>query len=875
MRVFVLLYFLFFLESLFSQIPKDVKYDQLVYSYDSLTAVVIKGKTSGVYNFQTKDFSVTPSKNSFFNFPNTNAYAEFSAKDGSISIHWISLTDHLSVKGSDSSCYIGFLPQTSQNIVSLNGKLFDRLTGDFKTGVLDEEKLETQVKIEKLKNGHFLITNYQSGHVDSFFDRYVPGYNLSGVFDLNLNKFLIDPLYKRCYVLNRFVFCLKESSISGFRSDAQLPLFHYSYDIYALRQDTALYDFYYEDIIQLDESKMTEVLAVGITMAYSEDGIHCIYPIENKFGFARFQLFEDVESNIPHFVFQPILPPVYDFIAFSGIHQKLITLKDFSSKELEIYHLFYGKEKDSLQYLSRSNGMLEYFDRNPTTVDDDYLVSTDTSIVALSEATGSIVLQKTENTPPPFFPNFGLKLLQDSMIVIHNYRDEILADYPYVTSTGEDSIEFHWDGSAHLVYPVLAGYFGHSGVFDLKTGDWHISPAVVTIAGGQSGFIYKHPVKIDNDMSKVFFSYGISKGPESGNWRFIDEQTFEKDPMLYRFAYSGLAADTVFSAPNGFYQHHEFQGENSKVYYMVADKQMGIYSPGNDFWNQLSDKTFEFVHYNPTLDIYFYLQGDSIYFSSPFCEAAVSKKSGKIIFQQPDIYGDPVYMYQLILIEGKDTIITGESLDEYRTGTTCSITILDDVLIVNDNSEYVEKSRTEEFIGEEEMITDRITFESENSSIWRKNANGNWIKISPYYASIQPIPMNQYIARSGWYSYIVDSYQGPSDPKGKTIEARYFILDSNLLAKSYLDYFDFADVQDLGFGLMVKLNEGDKYFFMTYNLVAVTNAEWDRFELENGKLKAIIDTKYEIDPETGELIYNEYGAPNELVSSTTKYFKLP
>lgn len=875
MRITVSVAFILLSLSILAQTSKGLKYDTLIYSHDSLTAIVIKGKTSGIFNFQKNEFSVSPSKNTFFNFPQTNAYAEFSAKEGNISIHWISFSNKLSVKGSDSSCYIGFVADNSQNLVNLNGKLFNRTTGDFIDGFQDELKLETQVKIEKLNNGHFLITNYQTGYVDTSFDRYVPGFNLSGLYDLNHSKFLIEPIYKQCYVLNRFIFCLKETEVNTYRKEDGLPAFNYSYDIYFLRQDTALYDLYYEDVVQLDELKMTEVLAVGHSMAYSEDGKHCIYPFENKYGFARFQLFEDIEANTPQFVFQSILPPVYDFIAFSGDHQKLITLRNYGSQELEIYHVFCGDEIDSLQYLIRSNGKLDYFDPDPTSLDDNYLISSDTLQFKLADATGSVLLEQTDETPPQLFPNFGVTLLEDSLIVIHNYRDEILADFPFITIDDEDSVGYYWDGSSYLVYPVLSDYFGHSGVFDLKQGDWRISPGVVTIAGGKCGFIYRHPVRVDNDMTKVFFNYGISQGSESENSRFMEEKTFKEYPMLYRYGYNGLIADTVFEAPNGFFHHHEYDNESSKTYYMSGNKQMGIYSPGDDFQNLVMEETFEFVHYNPSLEVYFYLAGDSIHFSSPFVNKAVSKKSGKMIFEQPNYYGDPMGIFQLISIEDGDTTFLGESLIDYNTITSCSIEIKDAILIINDQTNLVEIYRTEVFLDEDELITDYIGFESENSSVWKKDEAGNWIKISPYYAGIQSIPNMKYIAHSGYYNYEVHSYIGPGNPESKEIEARYFILDSSFRAIPYLDYFDFAYIEDLGFGLKVQLNDGDKFFFMTYNLVAVTNAEWDRFELENGKLKAIIDTKYEVDPETGEFIYNEFGTPNELVAATTKYFKLP
>ncbi|MBK6525867.1 MAG: hypothetical protein IPG07_10125 [Crocinitomicaceae bacterium] len=51
---------------------------------------------------------------------------------------------------------------------------------------------------------------------------------------------------------------------------------------------------------------------------------------------------------------------------------------------------------------------------------------------------------------------------------------------------------------------------------------------------------------------------------------------------------------------------------------MSGNKQMGIYSPGNDFLNQVTDETFEFLHYNQTLEVYFYLVEIRFIFPSLF-----------------------------------------------------------------------------------------------------------------------------------------------------------------------------------------------------------------------------------------------------------------
>ena len=101
------------------------------------------------------------------------------------------------------------------------------------------------------------------------------------------------------------------------------------------------------------------------------------------------------------------------------------------------------------------------------------------------------------------------------------------------------------------------------------------------------------------------------------------------------------------------------------------------------------------------------------------------------------------------------------------------------------------------------------------------------------------------------------------------IEKHYFLLNSDLKAISYLDYFDFSDVVDLGFGYKIKLHADGKYFFMTYDLEALTNAEWDHFEKENGKLKAMIYTVYDKDY-WGKIKIDSFGMPVEKVSSTTK-----
>lgn len=80
-------------------------------------------------------------------------------------------------------------------------------------------------------------------------------------------------------------------------------------------------------------------------------------------------------------------------------------------------------------------------------------------------------------------------------------------------------------------------------------------------------------------------------------------------------------------------------------------------------------------------------------------------------------------------------------------------------------------------------------------------------------------------------------------------------------------------MQDLGFGIKIKLDNGFS-FFVTYEGIAITDAAWHDFELENGKLKAILQTTYLFDEE-GNQVFDEFGYPVQATTQTIKYFKLP
>ena len=81
---------------------------------------------------------------------------------------------------------------------------------------------------------------------------------------------------------------------------------------------------------------------------------------------------------------------------------------------------------------------------------------------------------------------------------------------------------------------------------------------------------------------------------------------------------------------------------------------------------------------------------------------------------------------------------------------------------------------------------------------------------------------------------------------------------------SFVDFYDFANIVDLGFGLKVCTDKG--CLFVTYEGEAITTDEWDNFELNNGKLVAIKE---------GETTYDEWGDPIITSDGIVRTFDLP
>lgn len=878
-------FFLFFLISLFSlfslaQLPEDLKYDVLEYSFDSSFVMFKKGKKSTVYDARTGAVEMTETKEVYLNFPGTNCYAYFDESGLDYWIYWLDRKDFVGVDNSGETCKLYFPePNLNSSEVQYNNSVFNLKARDFDDNrfVIDGEFDWMHLEVLSISENRFIINCFKKDlyYVDGLDGVYSPGFNHSGIYDIKKRRWLIEPFYKEIYKLNDHILCLKEDRKNTVYNFDKAPGIEYAGTYYVYDADLNMVDSFPADLSESTIEKFRAMLNYD-ELTKSSDNLHFITRTGEKFGFIKLKIMGEFE-------FKEHLPTKADYLNYSEFHQAVVVYYKDSLNPLSLYltNAIHGNRRFGFQRILSSDDEVGLM-----THDRDYGTS------YLDGSSYWFYNQINEgdwfldSTPRQYrhFSHFGLIWVNDSLLIVNKY-DPDRFDYDAlplesILYPGEDSVMIDPNTGEYLVvYPYYDGFY-QTGVYNLKNRAWLMDPDYQHIFFTGRNFVMQR----GSDILEKENHYEVADIFGSIILRVTSHDELFFDPEKIKFILPQSNVDSIFAAPEGRDQHtlkkgnfdlyHAYYSEPD-VYYVRCANELGVYQPAHNFKNNCTNETFEYIHYNPSLGFYFYLHGDSIYFQSQDVNASVSKNGGKIIFEKSDQYYEEPVSFELWQIEGNDTIFLGESPVRDESTTIASIEMKGDLLIVNDHNTFVDQSCIECWGWDGNIINYNLYYESESSSVWKKIGD-SWQQISPYYATVAAIPNNQFIVSTGFYEYESYDYYGAVNyPPNVKMEGRYLLLDSAMKAIPYLDYFDFAYIEDLGFGLKIQLNEGDKFFFMTYDLVAVTDAEWDHFELENGKLKAVIETKYEVDIETGEIIYNEYGAPNELVSGTTKYFKMP
>ncbi|NOQ75183.1 MAG: hypothetical protein GQ574_24430 [Crocinitomix sp.] len=372
------------------------------------------------------------------------------------------------------------------------------------------------------------------------------------------------------------------------------------------------------------------------------------------------------------------------------------------------------------------------------------------------------------------FKSVGIERLNDSLLVVINYKD----DYhdPHATPIKsvqypeEDSLIFDSEtGFYYAIYPGPVPGYEYCGVYNLNAKNWIVQSNKLiefySSHGVLVGDVARHP---EYGVDSVHYTFINIKGKTLFSGKAY--------PKLYQSEYltsiitnSDTAMDLPNYAINGIHGSWNFR--------VVKNEKMAIVNPIKSFENLTQFK--EFVHYNLDYGYAFWLENDSIYAELGSREYAVSQVNG--IIQVCPSYTFPSLHYRVYLIEGEDTITKtvgdGIYLEPLRNRGIVRLEIIDGNLIVNDYPRSVipDLDLLQKFVdGDLESLQTTHYIENSNhaSSVWRKGLKG-WEQQTENCRSIQKIDFGFILSKQSYYleqNYFNDHIHNP---------VNYFIIDNN------------------------------------------------------------------------------------------------
>ena len=463
----------------------------------------------------------------------------------------------------------------------------------------------------------------------------------------------------------------------------------------------------------------------------------------------------------------------------------------------------------------------------------------------------------------------GVQRLNDSLLLVTNFMNSIRSDIAIplksILYPEEDSVMMTEDGYWVVLYPPADDGYYHSGIFNYVTNQWLVKPIYSRVYVHVFGFLLEHPSSWENPYTYDFLAFDGTPVFQS-----LTAQNLENEPEFLKYLLPEISLQESIMYPERFKPSEDNYQASQLMYVLDQNNQWSIAEPIYDHYQvnyELISKPKEFVHYNPTYDILFWLENDSIYAEVENKTYQLSQKQGRI-----DVYPKGLSVMDsacLRLIEGKDTLFIKGLMDRGypesgQLAAEVGIRIVNGNLILS-NEDYhstIHPNDLEMWYNEmyEEMYGDNLTnYSNEASSIWQKQ-NGVWKKVSVDYSTIDKIPFG-YLVSTGYFFEILN----PQRVETKEVPSAIILLDENLNAIPYYDYFDFEKAYIHDFGVEVWLENG--CFLIGNDGNYITDELWSAFELEDGKIKAI---RYKSFTDDDYWLYE-----SELMIDEIKYFDYP
>lgn len=439
--------------------------------------------------------------------------------------------------------------------------------------------------------------------------------------------------------------------------------------------------------------------------------------------------------------------------------------------------------------------------------------------------------------PPEFFQGSnGITRLNDSLVLITNYErdydDPFASPLHSILYPDEDSVSLTDDGFWVVSYPppVLGREF--SGVYNLNTSSWFIKPEYGIINKTDQGFLLETVVRGDDYENELIYSFIDNDGQiKFENKEIVAIKDEYTSPTFLTIRQSDtlipLPERAISSIPGFGIGMHQYgiDAENKYSLYRLFDSDIQI-TP------EPLTKPKEFLNYNEDHNFYQWVENGRIYVQTIDTSVSVSL-NGKLIINLQDYLGED---YRITQIEGEDTSMfqTANFYNSYVGSPYSEIYMDNENLIINhieyfDNiSPYLEELDMGFY--DEFDIENLVAFDVEVSSVWSKE-NGCWKQKTPYYSSVEPVPFG-FLVSTG--SYMRFSFEEWADPGSSNT---FLVLDKNYKAMDYLDFYDFSSAEKLDFGVSLCTEQG--CFLVNNSGKAITGAEWDTFELIDGKVRAV------------------------------------
>ncbi|MFT4601657.1 MAG: hypothetical protein ACI857_001840 [Arenicella sp.] len=779
-----------------------LKYTDVQFNHDSSLAVITKKKKMALYDVKNQQFIAKPSKAIIIPSFERNWYILIGKKG-------INVYEHDAMVYKPASQY-------NQGIIGFSVKELDEkriLIQDYGFTIWNKDKYGI-VELEKV------------------------GHQKSGVFNKAHRIWEIEDDYERIYEVNNKLVCRKDDSV-------------WVEEVWA--DDDFLYDQEsYKTHYDIFENMGMGYKKVGENIKDSEAGLKVIYDSKlfakhgnlailkegDKYGAIKFNLFELNDRNYTYLDTATVLKVEQKFVTISLFESCL----GYQSQDDSIHIVYNDIEHHEFVTLAAASkevsvllkdGMLDH-----RKTDGEFKRFDDVEYYEVSEEY-----------------NFGLKLFDSNQVIVTDYLLETpMPDY-------DDYGEQMFDENGDFVYEQSGEFNQKSGVFDKGSSSWRLKPAYVRI------------FPIPNDYFVV--EEGISVGTQNGYQPEMVTNFHLLNPDLEIVETRETKGD--FCREERFLKLLDGRGDEVKLLisptlkdylgkeyaplhnYSTKDGKMRLISELEDFDKLYEMHEAEFIYRNQ--EFTHWVTMDSGVWMLHFSDTSFVLNNTSSPLEIHHAKGGECRRVIQISPENDTTVLCkiddNPACDRDVFPVRLTLTAIGDSMIIVDDVYSHEQEKIDEWGYESFMFTEDYA----GSAIWKKDEDENWILATPYYATVKNVKSG-FIAKTrrfdGGFTY--DEYGEPryDEFDGSVIiegleEERYIWLNSDFEAKSFLDYYDFPLIEDLGFGMKVCTDQG--CMLVTYSGIGLTDDVWVDFRIEN---EHIIGTKMVPYMQDSEEFWEEY-----------------